>query len=236
MIQPPRALFEGHKSRPPGLNLYIFCFHFQKFYKNLFQDSAVFWTQANGGEWIPLSSSIFMEEDFEESSNVDEACEAARHFLSKVNIKTVKIPKFFLAAIKKFNGRSNIVEANAALLRKALKDSTLILEDQTREIKLLLLQFAISDENFEQMDSIQLIPLADGSFGQFQLDWIHPIFVDSVEHPKMLLPLLESWFVDQNIHPKIWSSLIKAAERKSKYFDFNLVVFLATLFCTIDHG
>jgi hypothetical protein len=177
-----------------------------------------------------------MEEDFEEFSNADEACEAAHYFLSKVNLKTVKIPKFFLAAIKKFKGRSNIVKANAAFLRNALKNNALILEDQTREIKLLLLQFAISDENFEQMDSIQLIPLADGSFGQFQLDWIHPIFVDSVEHPKILLPLLESWFVDQNIHPKIWSSLIKAAERKSKYFDFNLVVFLATLFCTIDHG
>jgi hypothetical protein len=178
-----------------------------------------------------------MEEDFEESSNVDEACEAARHFLSKVNIKTVKIPKFFLAAINKFNGRSDIVKANAAFLRNALKDNALILEDQTREIKLLLLQFGISDENFEQMDSIQLIPLADGFFGQFQSGSIHPIFVDSVEHPKILLPLLESWFVDhQNIPPKIWSSLIKAAEKKSKYFDVNSVVFLTTLFCTMDHG
>jgi hypothetical protein len=177
-----------------------------------------------------------MEEDFEESSNADEACESARHFLSKVNIRTVKIPKFFLAAIKKFNGRSNIVKANAAFLRNALKDNALILEDQTREIKLLLLQFAISDENFEQMESIQLIPLADGSFGQFQLDWIHPIFVDLVEHPKILLPLLESWFVDQNIPPNIWSSLINAAEKMSKYFDFNSVVFFTTLFCTMDHS
>ncbi len=177
-----------------------------------------------------------MEEDFEEFSNADEACEAAHYFLSKVNLKTVKIPKFFLAAIKKFKGRSNIVKANAAFLRNALKNNALILEDQTREIKLLLLQFAISDENFEQMDSIQLIPLADGSFGQFNLSSIQPIFVDSVEHPKILLPLLKGWFVDQNIPPKIWSSLIKAAEKKSKYFDFNTIVFLATLFCTIDHG
>jgi hypothetical protein len=53
------------------------------------------------------------------------------------------------------------------------------------------------------MNSIQLIPLADGSFGQFRSGSIHPIFVDLVEHPKNLLPLLEGWFVDQNIPQKI---------------------------------
>jgi hypothetical protein len=163
-----------------------------------------------------------MEKDFEESSNVDEACEAARHFLSKVGIKTVKIPKFLLAAIKKFNGSLNVTKANAVTLRTALKNNTAVLENQTRENKLLLLEFATSDENFEQMNGIKLIPLADGTFAQFYAGSIHPIFVDSDEHSRNLLPLLRGWFLDKNIPQKILSGLTKAANKKCKNFNYNL--------------
>jgi hypothetical protein len=194
-------------------------FPFQKLYKSLFRDVAVFWTEANGGEWSYLFSSVFMERDFKESSTVSEACEAARLFLSKVGIKTVKIPNFFLAAIKKFNGSLNVTKANAVTLRTALKNNPAVLENQTRENKLLLLQFAISDENFEQMNGIKLIPLADGSFGRFESGSVHPVFVDSVEHPRILLPLLKDWFVDRKISGNIWSSLVKAANKNSKNFD-----------------
>jgi sacsin len=200
---------------------------FQKFYKNLFHDSAIFWTEANGGEWISLSSSVFMEKDFEESSNLDEACEAARHFLSKVGIKTVNIPKFFLAAIKKFNGSLNITKTNAVKLRTALKNNPAVLENQALETKFLLLEFAISDENFDQMAGIKLIPLADGTFSQFDAGSIHPIFVDSVEHPRILLPLLNGWFLDKNIPQKIWSGLTKAAKKNCKYFNYTSVLLLS---------
>jgi hypothetical protein len=160
-----------------------------------------------------------MDRDFNHSNNADEACEAARHFLSKVGIKTVKIPNFLLAAIKKFNGSLNVTKANAVTLRTALKNNPAVLENQTRENKLLLLQFAISDENFEQMNGIKLIPLADGSFGRFESGSVHPVFVDSVEHPRILLPLLKDWFVDRKISGNIWSSLVKAANKNSKNFD-----------------
>ena len=160
-----------------------------------------------------------MDRDFKNLSNVDKACEAARHFLSKVGIKTVKIPKFVLAAIKKFNESLNITKANAVTLRTALKNNADVLENQTRENKLLLLEFAISDQSFDQMKGIKLIPLAGGSFGRFELCSIHPVFVDSVEHPRILLPLLKDWFVDQNISGNIWSSLAKAANKKSKNFE-----------------
>jgi hypothetical protein len=165
-----------------------------------------------------------MEKDFEELSNVDEACEAARHFLSKVGIKTVKIPKFLLAAIKKFNGSLNITKANAVTLRTALKNNPAVLDNQTRENKLLLLEFATSDENFEQMNGIKLIPLADGTFAQFDASSIHPIFVDSVEHPRTLLPLLRSWFLDEAIPQKICSGLTKAAKKNCKRFIYKLLL------------
>jgi hypothetical protein len=172
-----------------------------------------------------------MERDFKESSTVSEACEAARLFLSKVGIKTVKIPNFFLAAIKKFNGSLNVTKANAVTLRTALKNNPAVLENQTRENKLFLLQFAISDENFEQMNGIKLIPLADGSFGRFESGSVHPVFVDSVEHPRILLPLLKDWFVDRKILGNIWSSLVKAANKNSKNFDQkNFLLYQITCF------
>jgi sacsin len=175
-----------------------------------------------------------MERDFKESSTVSEACEAARLFLSKVGIKTVRIPKFFLAAITKFSGSLNVTKANAASLRNALKNNPAVLDNQTRENKLLLLQFAISDENFEQMNGINLIPLADGSFGRFDSSLSHPVFVDSVEHPRVLLPLLKNWFVDQNVPEKIWSKLEKAAKKSSKNFDYKF--FTIKFFSHQIHG
>jgi sacsin len=181
-----------------------------------------------------------MEKDFDELSNVDEACEAARHYLSKVGIKTVKVPKFLLAAIKKFNGSINITKANAVTLRTALKNNTAVLEsgvleNQTRENKLLLLEFATSDENFEQMNGIKLIPLADGTFAKFDAKSIHPIFVDSVEHPRTLLPLLRSRFLDEAIPQKIWSGLSKAAKKNCKHFNYKLLLLHGiTWFCTTE--
>ena len=148
---------------------------------------------------------------FEDSNSV----EAARLFLSNVGIKTVKIPKSFLTAVDKFKGSANVDKANASSLRKALKfeNNSTFLENQTRETKLLLLEFAMSDEKFGEMNGIKLIPLAGGSFGRFGSD--HPVFVDSDEHPRRLLPLLKDWFVDKDVPRNIWTSLEKAAKMNS---------------------
>jgi hypothetical protein len=175
-----------------------------------------------------------MDRDFKNLSNVDEACEASRIFLSKVGIKTVKIPKFFLAAIKKFNESWPITKANAVTLRTALKNNAAVLENQTRENKLLLLQFAISDQSFDQMSGIKLIPLTGGTFGRFKLRSIHPVFIDSVEHPRILLPFLKKWFVDQNISGNIWSSLAKAANKNSKNFKKNLFYQISCFITTVN--
>ena len=170
-----------------------------------------------------------MDRDFgrnsDDSENLDEACEAARHFLSKVFVKTVKVPKFLLTAVEKFNGSLDVRKANTRSLRNALKNSPAVLENETRYSKLLLLEFAISDENFDQMNGVKLIPISDGSFRRFDSDSVNPVFVDSDEHPRLLLPLLKNWFVDKDVPGNIWPSLEKAAKTNCNYSEFMKIQF-----------
>ena len=161
-----------------------------------------------------------MNRDFDDGFEDSKTVEAARLFLSKVGIKTVKIPKFLLATVHKYKGSANVNKADASSLRKALKSYPDVLENQARETKLSLLEFAMSDEKFGEMAGIKLIPLAGGSFGRFSSDQpVDPVFVDSDEHPRLLLPLLKDWFVDEDIPRNIRKSLEKAAKLKSKSFD-----------------
>ena len=64
---------------------------FQPLFRNLFKTSAIFWTEANGGEWIKLKEAIFMEEDMK-GSKPNAARDAARSFLVHAGYKMVHIP------------------------------------------------------------------------------------------------------------------------------------------------
>ena len=60
-------------------------------FRRLFELSAIFWTEANGGHWIKLLESVFLENDVTFQGSSDE-CDVARTFLAKSGIKMVQIP------------------------------------------------------------------------------------------------------------------------------------------------
>ena len=64
---------------------------FQALFHRLFECSAIFWTEANGGQWLKLSEALFLEDDVTYRGSTDQ-CHAARTFLAKAGHKIVSVP------------------------------------------------------------------------------------------------------------------------------------------------
>ena len=122
-----------------------------------------------------------------------------------------------LKALLKFHGAHQLTQVNPDLVRQTLKNKLPLLQNQTRENKLLLLEHAMSDDAFQHLQGIQLLPLGNGTFQMFtSTAQQHPVFLDSVEHSRLLLPGLTDWFVDKTIPGHLWTQFTKAAQLKCK--------------------
>ena len=121
-----------------------------------------------------------------------------------------------MKAILTYNKGVNLSKANPNLLRQALKARADLLQNQTRENKLLLLAYAMSDNAYQQMTGIKLLPMSNGIFGVFDSASKHPALLDSDVHPRLLLSGLSHWFVDQDVSEELKSQLTKAAQQNCK--------------------
>ena len=130
-----------------------------------------------------------------------------------------------LKAVLTFQTPGQITKVNPEFVRQVLKNNLALLQNQTRENKLLLLEHAMSDNAYQQLHGIHLLPLGNGTFGVFQSTAAqHLVFLDSVEHSRLLLPGLKDWFVDKEIPIQLWRQLTKAAQQNCKLL-FNLILF-----------
>ena len=130
-----------------------------------------------------------------------------------------------LKAVLKFHTPGQITKVDPEFVRKTLRKNLALLENQTRENKLLLLEHAMSDNAYQKLQGIHLLPLGNGTFGVFESTAAQqPVFLDSVEHSRLLLPGLTDWFVDENIPIQLQRHLTKAAQQNCKLL-FNLIPF-----------
>ena len=121
-----------------------------------------------------------------------------------------------MKAILTYNKGVTLSKANPNLVRQALKARPDLLQNQTRENKLLLLTYAMSDNAYQLMTGIKLLPMSNGTFEVFDSAAKHPAFLDSDEHPRLLLSGLSHWFVDQDVSEELKSQLTKAAQQNCK--------------------
>ena len=133
-----------------------------------------------------------------------------------------------MKAILTYNKGVTLSKANPNLLRLSLKARADLLRNQTREIKLLLLAYAMSDNAYQLMTGIKLLPMSHGTFEVFDSAAKHPALLDSDAHPRILLPGLSHWFVDQDVSEELKSQLTKAAQQNCKS--------IKTIFCSVVHS
>ncbi len=190
-------------------------------YQNFVPDIKIFWTEADGGKWIQLSQSLFLYEEvsFQHSDDLT----SIREFLVEIGIHVVHIPLILMDTIKHYIGNS-LSTLGPSNLREYLRTFSSHLICRSFETKMSLLSYALSDEKYQDMKDIQLLPLDDGNFEVFSYKEKN-IFIDSAEHPRsLLMPGFTGHFLNPKVPDTIKKHFHQYLIRPSKFLNKKYVV------------
>ncbi|KAI8506253.1 hypothetical protein Bbelb_156800 [Branchiostoma belcheri] len=174
------------------------------FFDEVFTQKVV-WTPANGEKWITPRDAVF---------NRTSVPTAVLEYLVGAGHDVVTLPKHVMQAIDDTFSRSGLKEVTPELLRTTMKRTGV--QNDSREDKLAWLQYALDDKNYDAMEGIELLPLADKTFTTFS-KYDKKIFIESEQHPRTLLPGLEGRFLDTDINkPTLHHLQMTATEAEEK--------------------
>ena len=125
------------------------------------------------------------------------------------NVSIVSVPSHVTEAIA---GYLSVKELTAHLTREVLKLVPACYKKLERSEKMLLLQFCLTDYNFDALHGLKLLPLSSGTFTTFS-NQADVIYISSPEHPKELLPGLGHRFLDEGVNADIFQKLKAAAQQ-----------------------
>ena len=168
-------------------------------------------TQAHGGKWVTVREAIFQR------LLGDKPTDLLLRILLSVNLPAVTVPSHVLRAVDMY--APGQAEITPALIRNVLRQALSSYTSLVRKDKLLLLTFSLSDDDFKDLDGLQLLPLANGTFAQFQ-HRARPVYISSREHPQALLPGLDDRFLDTNVDKDILQKLQTAASKGGFCYSF----------------
>lgn len=180
---------------------------YQKFLFNM----NIFWTRANGGNWIQLDNSYFLNEDvaFEESDTL----ENVRNFFVASGVSLVIIPYSLMETVKTYL-MARVKILRQVDLRRCVLQNDAQLRRLTFEAKMHLLDYILSDGNYDDLAGIKLLPTDHNGFKVFN-HGEETIFIDN-ENLKTLLPGFRGRFL--NAPEKIQNILIGATKNgRCKY-------------------
>ena len=171
------------------------------FYQLLVSNSkAVHTSSVSGGRWISVRDAVFI---------ADEVPVAVNDAMIKCNVNLVKINNSCSEALKQYH---NLKTLQPGLVRSHLKSNAHSYCNASRQEKLEILKYILKDDAFHDIIGLQLLPLANGTFQQFQNKsrYVDDIFVSSSSYPSSLLPGLESQLVsvyneDSTLHSQLCS-------------------------------
>ncbi|XP_066271198.1 sacsin-like [Branchiostoma lanceolatum] len=144
----------------------------------------VVWTRANGGRWITPRDAVFSRTSVPT---------AVLDYLVGAGIDVVTLPEHVMQAIDDTFSRYSLNEVTPGLLRATMKKTGVY--NSSRKHTLAWLQYALDDKKYDEMEGIALLPLADKTFTTFS-KYDKTIFIESEEHPRTLLPVLQGRFLD----------------------------------------
>ena len=158
----------------------------EPFYSSLLNSKKVVHTEMIGsGMWISIQEAVFITDDVHMS--VIDAMKLCSIKLVELNSSCNE------ALVQYYNGKINTI--NPALVRMHLKRNPNSYHLVSKEAKMKILKYCLRDKNFRDLTGLQLIPLADGSFQQFQKKssfYVDDCYVCTSENPSTLLPGLEN--------------------------------------------
>ena len=158
------------------------------FYQSLFSNSKVVHTPLFGGRWIGVKDAVFITAD---------VLQAVRDAITKCNVNIVEVNDSCNQALKQYCSIS-LTTLQPALVRSYLKRNHQSYSYASRENKFEILKYCLKDNLYHDVVGLHLLPLANGSFQQFQSKsrYVEDTFVCSSYFPCNLLPGLENKLVN----------------------------------------
>ena len=158
------------------------------FYQSLCTNSKVVHTPLFGGRWISVRDAVFITADVPQ---------AVRDAITKCNVNIVEVNNSCNQALKQYCS-SSLTILQPALVRSYLKRNHQSYCYASRESKFEILKYCLKDNLYHDVVGLHLLPLANGSFQQFQSKsrYVEDTFVCSSSFPCNLLPGFESKLVN----------------------------------------
>ncbi|XP_042350211.1 sacsin isoform X2 [Plectropomus leopardus] len=91
----------------------------------------------------------------------------------------------------------------------------------SKDDKLCLLEYVLSDGNYKELKGLQLLPLNDGSFRFFSDREEDTALIDSNEFPRVLLPFCKHFFIPDDLSP-VCTAHLKELGRKNLFKVINI--------------
>ena len=174
----------------------------QPIFVRLFEQSAVFHTDLDGGKWLRVSQAVFdcLTEDAVTTKQVIDVLLAA-------NVAVVTVPNFLMSALRQStNCRPRVI--TPSFVRATLRHCLEAYDNLKMADKLLLLQYVLKDQDFRDLSDLKLLPLAKGEFTYFK-QGMDEVFLANDECPKKLLPGLERRLIADDLSEELTCQLKK---------------------------
>ncbi|XP_051762625.1 sacsin [Ctenopharyngodon idella] len=173
--------------------------------------------------WVSPSDAVFPV-----SNICSDTMSAVSRLLIAEGENLVTLPEHVLKDVQEiFPESDTLTWVTPSYVRDVLHRSKA--ENLSKDDKYSLLEFALSDEKYEELQGLKLLPLSDGIFTSFSNGAQNTVLIDNEKFPRTLLPFCKDRFIPNDLSPVCTMQLRKIA-KKSTYniidLDANHVVAL----------
>ncbi|XP_059896915.1 sacsin [Gadus macrocephalus] len=147
-----------------------------------------------------------------DSSTSPKVSAAIQNVLISCGVNLVKIPEWVDRAIERaYPHPESLKRVTPTFLRTIVHKADL--QNVTKEDKVSLLEYVLSDGTYEELQGLPLLPLSDGTFRSFTNKEEDVAFIDSQDFPRSLLPGCKHLFIPQDLSTTCQSHLKMLATR-----------------------
>ncbi|KAI4899615.1 hypothetical protein NFI96_003403, partial [Prochilodus magdalenae] len=148
--------------------------------KRLFRRTDIFCLAADEESWVAASEAVFPSNNMDTDTMV-----AVARLLIAEGENLVTVPEHVLKAIQRaFPDPSDLQWVTPCFVRTVLHKTEI--GNLSKDDKLALLEYVLSDGEYEELHGLQLLPLSDGSFRSFTKEEEDTALIDNEEFSRCL--------------------------------------------------
>ena len=182
----------------------------EPFYRKLLYSNKVLYTPVFGGQWISISESVFVDEN-------EVVPQPVKECILRCQVKLVEVDHNQMRALYHYYATNKAI-LNPSMVKMELKKNSRAYEFMSRQGKLAVLDYCLSDHKYNDLSGLELLPLLNGDFVQFTQTSYYSygttiIYICSSSTPHTLLPGLEHILVSVYYdNPTTHSNLLELAK------------------------